>query len=240
MKPGASAVNTKSVTVGPIILLGPPGAGKGTQAKRMMAIFGVPQISTGDILREHVQRGTGLGQKASLFMDRGELVTDDLVCEMAAERMNRPDCLRGFILDGFPRTVVQAEWLDRYLQTRLFDTNGLKRIAPVVIKINVEYNKLLRRLAGRRFCPSCGRIYNINFQPPRVPDRCDVDGSPLIARPDDREEVIAERLKAYENQTLPLVQYYGAKGRLYELDGDRPMEVVMNEALGAIENGNRL
>ncbi|HVZ61635.1 MAG TPA: adenylate kinase [Terriglobales bacterium] len=239
MEPGAVAM-TKRVTIGPIILLGPPGAGKGTQAKRMMSLYGVPQVSTGDILREHVVQGTQLGEKTRSIMDRGELVPDDLVCEMVAERINRPDCIRGFILDGFPRTVIQAEWLDRYLQTRLFETDGLRRIAPVVIKINVGYNQLLHRLAGRRSCPTCGRIYNIYSKPPRIADHCDVDGLRLIARRDDHEDVISERLRAYEQQTLPLAEYYKAQGRLYEIDGNRPTDTVMAEVLGIIENGDRL
>jgi adenylate kinase len=240
MEPGALGARPKVVAAGPVVLLGPPGAGKGTQAKRLMARYAVPQVSTGDILRDHVMRRTQLGEMAREKMDRGELVEDSLVCDMVAERLSRPDCIRGFILDGFPRTVAQAEWLDRYLQTRLFETNGLRRIPLVVISIQVGYNELLRRLAGRRCCPTCGRIYNIYFQPPREADRCDTDGTPLVTRSDDREEVISERLKAYERQTLPLVEYYRAQGRLHEIDGTRPMEVVMHEAMSIIENGNRL
>jgi adenylate kinase len=240
MQPGASGANAKPVAVGPVILFGPPGAGKGTQAKRLMARYGVPHISTGDILREHVVLGTQLGEKARTSMDRGGLVPDELVCDMVAERLNRPDCIRGFILDGFPRTVRQAEWLEHYLITRLFDGNGLRRIPPVVIKIDVEYNELLRRLAGRRSCPTCGRIYNVFSQPPRVADHCDVDGRQLAVRRDDREDVVAERLKAYEQQTLPLVEYYRARGWLHEIKGNRPTEAVTHEALDIIENGNRL
>ncbi len=240
MKSGAFATNAKLVAAGPVVLLGPPGAGKGTQAKRLMARYVVPQVSTGDILRDHVLRGTQLGEKAREVMERGSLVEDSLVCDMVAERLNRPDCLRGFILDGFPRTVGQAQWLDRYLQTRLFETNGLRPVPLVVISIEVGYNELLRRLAGRRCCPTCGRIYNMNFQPPRENERCDLDGSKLVIRRDDREEVISERLKAYERQTLPLVEYYRAQGRLHEVDGTQPMEAVMDKAMSIIENGNRL
>jgi adenylate kinase len=220
--------------------MGPPGAGKGTQAKRIMARYGVPQISTGDILREHVRKVTELGRKARSYMDRGQLVPDDLVCDMVAERLSRPDCKRGFVLDGFPRTVWQAEWLDRYLEGKLFENNGLKKVPLVVIKINVSYNQLLRRLAGRRSCPTCGRIYNVYFQPPRVADLCDVDGSLLTTRRDDCEEVVSERLKEYEQETLPVAEYYRAKGQLHEIDGERPMEAVTAEALGIIEDGNRL
>ena len=240
MKSGALAANRKLVAAGPVVLLGPPGAGKGTQAKRLMARYAVPQVSTGDILRDHVVRGTQLGEKARETMERGSLVEDTLVCDMVAERLNRPDCLRGFILDGFPRTVFQAQWLDRYLQTRLFASNGLRPVQLVVISIEVGYNELLRRLAGRRCCPTCGRIYNVYFQPPREAERCDLDGTGLVIRRDDREEVISERLKAYERQTLPLVEYYRQQGRLHEVDGTRPMETVMDQAMSIIENGNRL
>jgi adenylate kinase len=240
MKSGAFAPNRKLVAAGPVVLLGPPGAGKGTQAKRLMTHYAVPQVSTGDILRDHVVRGTQLGEKARETMERGSLVEDTLVCDMVAERLSRPDCLRGFILDGFPRTVFQAQWLDRYLQTRLFETNGLRRVPLVVISIEVGYNELLRRLAGRRCCPTCGRIYNVYFQPPREAERCDLDGAGLVVRRDDREEVISERLKAYKRQTLPLVEYYRAQGRLHEVDGTQPMETVMDKAMSIIENGNRL
>ncbi len=240
MADAATIANTMTVAVGPVILMGPPGAGKGTQAKRIMARYGVPQISTGDILREHVRKVTELGCKARSYMDRGQLVPDGLVCDMVAERLSRPDCQRGFVLDGFPRAVSQAEWLDQYLEGKLFENNGLKRIPLVVIKINVSYNQLLRRLAGRRSCPTCGRIYNVYFQPPRVADLCDVDGSLLTTRRDDCEEVVSERLKEYEQETLPVVEYYRAKGQLHEIDGERPMEAVTAEALGIIENGNRL
>ncbi len=240
MADAATIADTMPLAVGPVVLMGPPGAGKGTQAKRIMARYGVPQISTGDILREHVRKVTELGRKARSYMDRGQLVPDDLVCDMVAERLSRPDCKRGFVLDGFPRTVWQAEWLDRYLEGKLFENNGLKKVPLVVIKINVSYNQLLRRLAGRRSCPTCGRIYNVYFQPPRVADLCDVDGSLLTTRRDDCEEVVSERLKEYEQETLPVAEYYRAKGQLHEIDGERPMEAVTAEALGIIEDGNRL
>jgi adenylate kinase len=222
------------------VLLGPPGAGKGTQAKRLKEHYSVPHISTGDLLREHTARGTALGLKAKSLMENGQLVPDDLVCIMVGERLNRPDCIRGFILDGFPRTVNQAEWLDRFLQTRLFQNEGLKRIPLVVIKIDVGYNELLRRLSGRRSCPTCGRIYNVYLQPPRFDDLCDIDGAGLLVRRDDREDVVSERLKEYERRTLPLAEYYRAQGRLYELNGDRPMEKVLAEVLDIIENGHRV
>jgi len=225
--------------MGPIILFGPPGAGKGTQAKVITERYGVPQISTGDILRDNVSRGTGLGVKARSYMEQGQYVPDELVCDMVAERLADEDCKKGFILDGFPRTVPQAEWLDVYLGNRVFDTR--KQCPPaVVIRFVVEYNALLQRLTGRRTCPTCGRIYNVHFQPPRVPDTCDVDGSRLVTRKDDREDVIAERLKEYEQQTLPLAEYYRKRNRLLEINADQPVEVVTAEALRAIEHGHSL
>jgi adenylate kinase len=229
--------------VGPIILLGPPGAGKGTQAKLISKTFGIPQISTGDLLRENVAKGTPLGLAAKELMNRGELVPDQLVLDMITGRLRDADCCRGFILDGFPRTVPQAEWLDDFLEMERKGKDAAGKGAcapPVVIQLVVEYNKLLQRIAGRRSCPSCGRIYNVYLQPPKVEGICDVDGATLICRPDDREDVVAERLKAYERQTLPLVDYYSAKGRLVTVDGDQPVEEVMKQAFSAIEHVNRV
>jgi len=230
-QPPSAVESHSAVTIGPIILLGPPGAGKGTQAKAIVARYGIPQISTGDILRENRAQGTELGKRAAAIMDRGELVPDELVCDMVAARLAQPDCARGFILDGFPRTVKQAEWLDGLLAKSAASTP-----APVVISLKVDYNDILRRLAGRRSCPACGRIYNVYFQPPRVPDVCDVDGSKLVARQDDSEAVISERLKAYEKQTLPLADYYRRRGRLREVSGDASVEQVTAEILKAIEH----
>lgn len=226
--------------VGPVILLGPPGAGKGTQAKRIAEIYGIPQISTGDILRANVALGTELGKKAKEVMGRGELVPDDLVNAMVADRLSQTDCDRGCILDGFPRTVPQAKWLDNHLKTKFFDKERGCALPPIVIEIKIEYNVLLQRLTGRRSCPTCGRIYNVHYQPPRVNGICDVDGSKLVIRPDDREEVIVERLKEYERKTRPLVEYYDASGRLRVVNGDQPVDVVAADILRAIENGNRL
>lgn len=229
--------------VGPIILLGPPGAGKGTQAKLISKTFGIPQISTGDLLRENVAQGTPLGLAAKERMNRGELVPDQLVQGMVAGRLREADCCRGFILDGFPRTVPQAEWLDQFLEAErgCRDAAGKGACAPpVVIQLVVEYNKILQRIAGRRSCPSCGRIYNVYLQPPKVEGKCDVDGATLICRPDDKEDVVAERLNAYERQTLPLVNYYSSKGRLVVVDGDQPVEDVMKQAFSAIEHVNRM
>ena len=217
--------------MGPIILLGAPGAGKGTQAKLIAAHYGIPHISTGDILRDNVARGTDLGRKAKAVMERGELVSDDLVNGMVAERLMRPDCERGFVLDGYPRTVVQAEWLDREVAGR---KDGR---APVVVNVVVGYNQLLQRLTGRRTCPVDGKIYNIHFQPPKNEGVCDLCGTQLIQRVDDTEAVISERLKSYERQTLPLENYYRKQGSLRRVQGELPVEQVMAEIFRVIEGG---
>ncbi len=239
MEGTSAAVDRKKAIAGPIILLGAPGAGKGTQAKVVVTQYGIPQVSTGDLLRDHVARGTELGRQAKAVMDSGNLVSDELVCGMVAERLGRPDCRRGFILDGFPRTVGQAQWLDNWLATQLFEKTGLKKTTPVVINIAVGYNLLLQRLTGRRSCPTCGRIYNVHFSPPRVDELCDVDGTKLVTRRDDCEEVISERLKAYERDTLPLIEYYRSQGQLVEIDGDRSMDEISAEALKLID-GHRM
>src|SRR5215471_14957803 len=220
-------------TVGPVILLGPPGAGKGTQAKLISQRYGIPQISTGDILRDNVARATELGKKADPIMKSGALVPDDLVLAMVEDRLSRPDCDRGFILDGFPRTVKQAEWVDQYLTSRKFAGRAL---APVVMKVEVSYNQLLQRLTGRRSCPVDGTIYNIYFQPPKKEGACDFCGASLVQRKDDREEVISKRLREYEAQTLPLVDYYRRQQRLRELNGELPPEQVTAETVSLIES----
>ncbi len=226
-------MGVKDIAVGPLILLGAPGAGKGTQAKIISERYGVPQVSTGDILRDNVGRGTELGKKARAIMDRGELVSDDLVCGMVTDRLAQADCARGFILDGFPRTTVQAEWLDGLLAGRSYLGRA---IAPVVISIEVGYNQLLQRLTGRRSCPVDGKIYNIYFQPPKTEGHCDACGSELVQRKDDTEAVISERLKNYERQTLPLVDYYRKQARLHKINGDRPVDEVNADVFRLIEN----
>ena len=218
-----------------LVFLGPPGAGKGTQAKVVSERYAIPHISTGDLLRENVARGTEVGLKAKAIMARGELVPDTLVCDMVASRLRQPDAEHGFILDGFPRTVAQAEWLDAFLEQQLIDNSQNGKTMPIVIQINVDYNQLLRRLTGRRTCPS-GHIYNIYLQPPRVDETCDVDGLKLVQRNDDREEVIRERLAAYERQTKPLIDYYWNKGRLITVNGDAPVQEVTGQMVHAIEH----
>lgn len=207
-----------------VIFLGPPGAGKGTQARQIAGAFGVPHLSTGDMLREHVGRGTPLGLRAKPIMERGELVPDDLVLSMVEERVSRPDCADGFILDGFPRTLAQAEKLDEILRRRF-------KTEPLVVHFVVDEKQLMRRLTGRRTCKIGGEIYNIYDNPPEVPGRCDQDGGELVQRPDDREEVISERLTAYERQTKPLVDYYRRRGVLREVDGMATPAVVTKNVL---------
>lgn len=223
-----------SRSVGPIVLLGSPGAGKGTQAKRISARYGVPQISTGDLLRDNVQRATELGIQAREGMARGELVSDDLVCDMVSRRLKDADCARGFILDGFPRTPAQAGWLDAFFEHELFDNSHKCR--PIVILIDVDYNQLLLRLTGRRTCLANGHIYNVHFQPPRIDELCDLDGSKLVIRNDDREEVIRERLTAYERQTRPVAEYYHRQGRLFSVDGSLPADTVTEKIFEEIES----
>ena len=223
--------------VGPVVLLGPPGAGKGTQSKRIMEHYGIPQISTGDLLREHVALGTDLGIVARAVMARGELVSDDLVCNMVRLRLMLPDCKRGYILDGFPRTAAQAGWLDALLEHELFDKSCPTRAWPSVIRLEVDYNLLLLRITGRRSCPTCGRIYNVHFQLPRFDEICDeAHGTRLVARNDDRLEVIQPRLTAFQEQTKPVADYYEQTGRLISVNGDQPVDVVTEQIFRILED----
>ncbi len=226
-----------SCAVGPVVLLGPPGAGKGTQSKRIMEHYGIPQISTGDLLRENVVLGTELGRAARAVMARGELVSDDLVCNMVRERLLLPDCQRGYILDGFPRTAAQAGWLDALLERELFDKSRTTRAWPIVIRLAVDYNQLLLRITGRRSCPTCGRIYNVHFQPPRFNEVCDeAHGTKLVARNDDRLEVIQPRLTAFEEQTRPVADYYERTGRLISVNGDQAVDEVTKQIFRILED----
>jgi len=221
--------------IGPIVLLGPPGAGKGTQSKRITEHYRIPQVSTGDLLREHVKQGTALGQQVQALIARGELVSDHLVCDIVAWRLREPDAQRGFVLDGFPRTQKQAAWLDAFLKFEFFENGKWAAWLPIVIRIQVDYNKLLLRITGRRICPICGTIYNIYSKPPLVDEICDKDGAKLVTRDDDREEVIRERLDAYERQTKPVAEYYQQLGRLATLDGDQPVDDVTARILKEID-----
>lgn len=214
-----------------VIFLGPPGAGKGTQAKQVASHYGVPHLSTGDMFRELVALDTPLGKRAKPIMERGDLVPDDIVLEMVAERISRPDITRGFVLDGFPRTLPQAEKLDEILRARSWGR-------PLVVHFVVDTPQLVRRLTGRRICKVDGDIYNIYDQPPKVEGRCDRDGSELVHRADDREEVIVERLAAYQEQTRPLVDYYRRQGVLVDVDGMQPPAAVTRKVFEILERGH--
>jgi adenylate kinase len=227
------SINDTAQNIGPVILLGPPGAGKGTQSKRIVEHYGVPQVSTGDLLRDNVTRGTALGLEAKTIMARGELVPDELMYGIVACRLREMDCRHGFVLDGFPRTPAQAGWLDGFLKESVFEKSQNR--PPIVIQLMVDYNHLLLRIAGRRSCPTCGRTYNIHTQPPLVDELCDVDGTKLLIREDDREEVIAGRLETYERQTSPVADYYRKQKRLVAINADRKMEEVTAEIFRVID-----
>ena len=214
---------------GPILLLGAPGVGKGTQAKELVKIWGIPQISTGDLLRGNVAQGTELGKTAKEIMGRGELVPDSLVNEMVAVRLTQPDTANGYILDGFPRTLGQAGWLDGRLAAL---ATGLPVVA---VSIQVDYNQLLRRITGRRNCPVCQSIYNLYGKPPAKEGFCDVDGAALVQRADDTERVFEERMRAYTALTAPVVDHYRAQGRFAEVDGDRPIAEIAAGIVAAVE-----
>lgn len=219
--------NASDFLPGPVLLLGAPGVGKGTQAKLLMEEFNIPQISTGDILRANREQRTPLGLLAEELMAKGQLVPDDLVNQMVSERLSEPDTEHGYILDGFPRTLNQAEWLD---------TKLVAYMLPVVaVSIVVEERVLLERITGRRMCPICGTIYNIYTQPPKHGEVCDTDGAKLIQRADDTEEVFRERIKAFTQKTSAVIEYYRSHGnRFAEVDGDRPVHEVTKSIRAAL------
>lgn len=190
-----------------IILLGPPGAGKGTQAKKISVEFSIPQISTGDMLREAVKNGTEMGKKAKAFMDAGGLVPDEVVIGIVKDRLQAADCAKGFILDGFPRTIPQAEALDRV-------TKDLKKEVRTVLSLEVDEKELMERLCGRRTCTGCGAMYHVTFNRPKADGKCDKCGTSLIQRDDDKEETIKARLVNYKKMTEPLLQYYKGTGKI--------------------------
>jgi len=212
--------NPKSQAPLALILFGSPGSGKGTQSKLLAKALGIPQISTGDMLREHVRRGKAIGTKVEAKMKAGILVKDYVVNQLVEERLAQPDAANGFILDGYPRTRAQAEALCGILSPR--------GVQAVVIHLVVDYNVIIARLTGRRQCPVCGTLYNVTSKPPKVPGVCDLEGAKLMVRDDDREEVIRERLDEYEKQTRPLIDFFREAGnRLYEIDAshDNPQTV---------------
>lgn len=211
-----------------LILLGPPGAGKGTQAAFLVERFGVFHISTGDILREARAAGTTLGVLAKEYMDRGELVPDEVVIGLVRERLDRADVReKGFLLDGFPRTVAQAEALDRLLA-------DLGTPLEAALNLRVNPDLLVRRIALRRSCPKCGAVYHSENRPPREAGKCDACGEALIQRPDDAEETVRKRLAVYAAQTAPLIQYYSDLGVLVEIDGEQPIERVREAIASAL------
>ena len=212
-----------------LIFLGAPGAGKGTQAREVSKAFSIPQISTGDILREAVKKQTPLGKAAKVKMEAGELVPDEVVCGIVEERITEPDCQKGFILDGFPRTLGQAHFVDQMLERQ-------GRGEPLVIDIRVDHDVLLKRLTGRRTCSVCGEIYNVYFNPPKQNDICDKEGGKLLHRADDNEATIRQRLTAYEQQTEPLIDYYRQKSLLHDVDGDREPEVIARDLVGYLRS----
>jgi len=209
-----------------LILLGPPGAGKGTQAKKLFADYRIPQISTGDILREAIRSGSELGRKADPIMKAGGLVPDDLVVGIVQDRLKAPDCQNGFILDGFPRTIPQADALDAAL-------GGLDKHIDAVVSLEVPREKLLERLSGRRSCPKDGSVYHVTDHPPKRSGYCDVCGTGLIQRDDDHPDKITQRLVAYEKMTSPLKAYYEKKGLLRRIDGVGSPEGIYAAIRGA-------
>ncbi len=212
-----------------VIFLGPPGAGKGTQAKELARLYRVPHLSTGDMFREHVSLGTPLGEQVKPIMARGDLVPDSLVLKMVRERIERPDCSHGFVFDGFPRTVAQAQYLSVLLRQ-----NGYR--PALVVHFALDPALVLKRITGRRMCKVGGEIYNIYERPPKVDGRCDNDGGELIQRPDDREEIVTPRLEAYEKLTEPLVSYYRRLGRLHDVDASKSIEEVKQRVLEIVRN----
>ena len=211
-----------------VILLGPPGAGKGTQAQRLAARWGVPQISTGDMLREARRAGTELGQKVAAVMDSGGLVSDDLVVALVEERLGRSDARDGAILDGFPRTIPQAEALDALMAK-------MNRDAVRVVAMDVPRAELVERLSGRRSCPRCGASYHVVFTPPKAEGVCDTCGTPLVQRADDTREAIERRQDVYARDTAPLIEHYAKKGALRQVSGVGPLEEVLDRVSRSLE-----
>ena len=205
-----------------IIMLGAPGAGKGTQAKMIAEKFGIPHVSTGDIFRANIKEGTPLGKTASGYMEKGLLVPDELVCDLVEDRLTREDCKNGYLLDGFPRTVFQAGRFDAWLK-------GRGEELSIVLDIQADEELLLFRATGRRVCRNCGKTYHVVGLPPKTEGICDACGSELIQRADDQEETVRKRLEVYRNQTSPLIEYYKGTGKLAEVDGSKDKPLVFEE-----------
>lgn len=212
-----------------IIMLGAPGAGKGTQAKQIASVYGIPHISTGDIFRANIKNQTPLGQKAKEYMDAGNLVPDELTCDLLMDRIGQDDCEDGFVLDGFPRTIPQARALGKALTAR-------GESIDFAINVEVPDENIIRRMSGRRVCPSCGATYHLVALPPEKEGVCDACGSELIQRADDSEATVANRLQVYHEQTQPLIDYYEREGVLKTVDGTRPMDVVFAQIKAILGN----
>lgn len=211
-----------------IVLLGAPGAGKGTQAKKLIEKYGIPQISTGDLLRAAVAAGTQLGKEAKSYMDKGELVPDSVVLGMVEERLKQDDCKKGYILDGFPRNTAQAEALDKML-------GSLNMPLDAALSVDVPFEDLMKRLTGRRTCKSCGQMYNVYFSPPKKEGVCDKCGGELFQRDDDKEETIKKRLEVYSAQTAPLIDYYKKKGILKTVAGVGSIDDIFKNVCAVLE-----
>ena len=210
-----------------IIMLGAPGAGKGTQAKKIAAQYSIPHISTGDIFRANIKNNTELGQKAKTYMDKGELVPDSLVVDLIMDRFKEADCANGYVLDGFPRTIPQAEALDNALKA-----NGEK--VDFAINVEVPDENIINRMSGRRACVGCGATYHIKYNPTKVEGVCDACGEKLILRDDDKPETVKNRLAVYHEQTQPLIDYYNKAGVLAEVDGTKDMEDVFKDIVNIL------
>lgn len=207
-----------------IIMLGAPGAGKGTQAKMIAEKCGIPHISTGDIFRSNIKNGTELGAKAKEYMDKGLLVPDELVCDLVVDRIQQADCEKGYILDGFPRTIPQAEALENAL-------NAIEQKLDYAIDIDVPDENIINRMSGRRACVGCGATYHVLFNPTKVEGKCDVCGESLILRDDDKPETVKKRLDVYHTQTQPLIDFYTERKVLVEVDGTQSMDKVFDDIM---------
>lgn len=213
-----------------LILLGPPGAGKGTQAKKIIEEFDIPHISTGDIFRKNIKEKTELGKKVEGLLAEGKLVPDELTVEIVWDRLDQEDCKNGFLLDGFPRTIPQAQALDKGLEER-----GLK--LDRVLNIDVDKDSLVKRLSGRRVCPNCGASYHIDNNPPKVEGICDICQTPIIQREDDKEETVLNRIEVYNSQTKPLVDFYNQKDLVFTVDGTLPIDKITSTLVNELKKG---
>jgi adenylate kinase len=206
-----------------LVIFGPPSAGKGTQAQRLSKKYGIPQIATGDLLREHVAKKTPIGIKVKEILDAGKLGPDDLIVQIIKDRVSQPDCTNGYLLDGFPRTMNQAKELEKMTDIDL------------VLNIGVDTEVLVERAVGRRICPKCAAVYHIIFNPPKQPRICDKCGSQLIQRDDDKEETVRKRLKVYQDQTAPLIDHYRKMGKIMDIDGSLGIDGVFEQMVRAVE-----